>query len=228
MFKQGLLWGHFLILSSTCLAMADASTPAGASVRQERIERSRERFLQGLGAYNANDYRAAYTHFIRAQQAWRSPAIAFNIARVCEHLGEAQKGMYWFRAFLTHGDPDEATTQNVRQRIQQLQELYERQRGQIFQAPPSTDELTEQSRIFFVRGVEMFARKEYSAAMQAFTAAMQYAPFPELLYNMAVTAETMGTYRDAADYYREYLRLNPGAPDGEKVKARIRELRRQR
>ena len=63
------------------------------------------------------------------------------------------------------------------------------------------------------------------AAMQAFTAAQRFAELPEVLYNMAVTAERMGDRRDAADYFREYLRLRPTAPDRGEVERRIRTLR---
>jgi len=64
--------------------------------------------------------------------------------------------------------------------------------------------------------------------MQAFTAALQFAPFPELLYNMALASERLQNWRDARDYYREYLRLRPNAPDRAAVEAKIAELRDRR
>ena len=71
----------------------------------------------------------------------------------------------------------------------------------------------------------MFRRRQYAAAMEAFTAAQRFAPLPEVLYNMAVTAERLHQKRDAIDYYREYLRVRRNAPDRYIVERRIRELR---
>lgn len=62
--------------------------------------------------------------------------------------------------------------------------------------------------------------------MQAFIAAHRFAPLPEVLYNLAVTAERLGSPRDAIDYYREYLRgLPENAPDRGAVERKIAALR---
>jgi tetratricopeptide (TPR) repeat protein len=74
----------------------------------------------------------------------------------------------------------------------------------------------------------MFQRRQYEAAMQAFTAALRFAPLPEIYYNMAVTAERLRSYRDAYDYYRDYLRLRPESPDRASIERRMEELRGQR
>ena len=64
--------------------------------------------------------------------------------------------------------------------------------------------------------------------MEAFTAAQRFAPLPEIFYNMAVTAERLGSTRDAMDYYREYLRVRPNAPDRGHVESEVARLRAER
>jgi tetratricopeptide (TPR) repeat protein len=72
----------------------------------------------------------------------------------------------------------------------------------------------------------MYRRRQYEAAMQAFIAAHRFAPLPEVLYNLAVTAEKLGSRQDAIDYYREYLRSLPeNAPDRGAIEREIRRLR---
>ena len=113
----------------------------------------------------------------------------------------------------------------MQERIQALREAKARARSQVFTAPPSNDELTREARTFFLRGVAMYRRGQYQAAMQAFMAAHRFAPLPEVLYNLAVTAERLGSRRDALDYYREYLRRRPDAPDRGAVERKIAALR---
>ncbi|MCZ7677389.1 MAG: hypothetical protein M5U28_00875 [Sandaracinaceae bacterium] len=55
----------------------------------------------------------------------------------------------------------------------------------------------------------MFRRRRYDAAMAAFTAAYNFARLPEVIYNLAVTAERLGRTQDAIDYFREYARTLP-------------------
>ena len=71
----------------------------------------------------------------------------------------------------------------------------------------------------------MFRRRRWEAAMQAFTAAYQFARLPEVVYNLAVVSERLHRTRDAIDYYREYLRLRRDSPDRAQVEAQIERLR---
>jgi tetratricopeptide (TPR) repeat protein len=73
----------------------------------------------------------------------------------------------------------------------------------------------------------MYRARHYEAAMQAFMAAHRFAPLPAVLYNLAITAEKMGEKRDAIDYYREYLRRWPEAPDRADIEKKIAELRQR-
>lgn len=220
---------RLVLIGSIALATALVALPsASAQPREQRAEQARQLFMQGIEAYQRGEIHVAVQKLLASQRAVRHPETAFNIARCFERMGEAPRAIHWFRAYLRHGRPDERTRADIEQRIQLMQELQNRQADQIYAAPPSTDELTAEARTFFVRGVTMYQRREYDAAMQAFTQAHRFAPFPELLYNMALTSEKLEQLRDAIDYYREYLRLRPNASDRAHVEQRIAELREQR
>lgn len=215
-----------LLATTLCVAAADAH--AQGPSRRERLEQARALFLEGLQAYERGELHVAVRKLLASQRAWRNPETAFNIARCFERMGEAPRAIRWFRIYLHHGRPDAQTRADIEERIRLLEQLQQRQAGQVFAEPPSGDELTQEAATFFRRGVAMFHGGHYEAAMQAFTQAHRFAPFPELLYNMALTAERLDQTRDAIDYYREYLRLRTNAPDRAQVEQRIRELRERR
>ncbi len=219
-----------LTLTAVCAALlfAASPSPSAAQPREQRIARARELFMEGLQAYERGELHVAVQKLLASQRAWRSPETAFNIARCFERMGEAPYAIRWFRIYLHHGRPEPQARADIEERIRLLEQLEERQAGQVFATPPSGDELTQEAATFFQRGVAMFQGRHYEAAMQAFTQAHRYAPFPELLYNMALTAERLEQIRDAIDYYREYLRLRPNAPDRAQVERRIGELREAR
>ena len=218
----------FCAATTVCLAAA-AAAPASAQQRMpQHIQEARALFVEGLAAYERGELHVAAEKLLASQRKYRHPQTAFNIARVLERMGEPRRSIYWYSAYLEHGRPSAEERADVEERIRLLEQLHQRQQGQLFEAPPSDDELTREARVFFERGVAMFNRGHYEAAMQAFTQAHRFAPFAELLYNMAITAERLEAWRDAIDYYREYLRLRPRAPDRAQVEARIAELRAQR
>jgi tetratricopeptide (TPR) repeat protein len=84
--------------------------------------------------------------------------------------------------------------------------------------------MTDEAQRFFERGVAMFRRRRYDAALAAFTAAYRFAPLPEVIYNLAVASERTEHYGDAIDYYREYLRARPDDPDRASIERTIRDL----
>lgn len=217
-----------LRVAAFVVGLVALASAAHAQPREQRVEEARRLFMEGVAAYQRGELHVAVDKLLGSQRAVRNPETAFNIARCFERMGEAPRAIHWFRAYLRHGRPDARTRADIEQRIQAMSELQNRQAGQVYAAPPSTDDLTSEARTFFERGVAMFNRREYDAAMQAFTQAHHFAPFPELLYNMALTAERLNQLRDAIDYYREYLRLRPNANDRAQIEQHIRELREQR
>jgi len=217
-----------LLVALLAVAAPQPAAAQPAQSRQQRIDTARRLFMEGAAAYQRGELHVAVEKLLGSQRAWRSPETAFNIARCFERMGEGPKAIHWFRIYLHHGRPDARTRADVEQRIRLMDELETRQAGQIYAAPPSSDELTAEARTFFQRGVAMFNRSQFEAAMQAFTQAHRFAPFPELLYNMAITSERLDQLRDAVDYYREYLRLRRNAPDRAQVEQHVAELRERR
>ncbi len=220
--------GPLRSLALVLLVSLSVAPSALAQSRDQRMARARDLFNEGVAAYERGELHVAVDKLLAAQRSWRSPEIAFNIARCFERMGEAPRAIHWFHVYLEHTHPDDATRADIEARIADLEAFQERQRTQVFVAPPSTNEMTAEAQTFFARGVAMFQRGQFQAAMQAFTAAQHFAPFPELLYNMAITSERLEQWRDAYDYYREYLRLRPNAPDRAGIERKIAELHERR
>lgn len=215
-----------LALITACLSGVAAQTSAQAQTpTDEQVARARTLFTEGQAAYDAGRFQEAVAKMREAYEITNSAELAFNVARVYERMSEYADAIRYFRIYLRQGQPSAEVRADVEGRIEALREAERRSRDHVFTAPPSDDELTREARTFFTRGVAMFRRGEYEAAMQAFTAAHRFAPLPEVLYNMAVVSERLGSNRDAIDYYREYLRLRPTAPDRGFVEREIERLR---
>jgi len=209
-----------------CLSFSFVPSPGRAQGGE--VERARALFVEGQRDYDAGRFAQAAEKMRAAYELTHSPELAFNVARVYERMSAYTEAIRFYRVYLREGQATEREREAVRRRIQAMDEARTRQEAQVFTAPPSTDALTAEARTFFLRGVALFQREEYEAAMLAFTAAHQFAPLPEVLYNMAVTAERLGSRRDAIDYYREYLRLRPDAADRGHVEGEIARLRAER
>ena len=212
-------------LAFACFALLTFAAEPAAAQSEADVARARTLFQEGQAAYDAGEFQQAAQKMRQAYQLTRAPELAFNVGRVYERMSEYDEAIRFFRIYLRRGSPDEESRRDVQERIQALREAKARARSQVFHAPPSNDELTREARTFFLRGVAMYRRGQYQAAMQAFMAAHRFAPLPEVLYNLAVTAERLGSRRDALDYYREYLRRRPDAPDRGAVERKIAALR---
>lgn len=199
-----------------------------ALAQDARIEKAERLFLEGQQAYQAGRLDEAVAKLRQAYAMTKAPELAFNVARVLERMGEADASIRFFRLYLKRGEPDAKERESIEKRIEALKAIRKRQREQIMTAPPSDDELTAEARSFFLRGVAMFKRERFRAAMVAFTAAHQFAPLPEVIYNLAVTSERLGKLRDAIDYYREYLRSERSLPDRALVERKLRALQKKR
>lgn len=197
-----------------------------ASAQNDRVARARVLFQEGNAAYDAGRFQEAAEKMKGAWELMRSPELAFNVGRAYERMSEYDEAIRFFRMYLRNGQPSAEERRDVQARITALREAKQRQSSQVFTGAPSDDELTREARTFFLRGVAMYRQGHYEAAMQAFIAAHRFAPLPEVLYNLAVTSERLGSRRDAIDYYREYLRgLPDNAPDRGAVERKIAELR---
>lgn len=210
------------------VTLACAVLPFGGAASAQdaaAVQRAQDLFARGLAAYDAGRLDEAARLLVEADRIVHTPELAFNVARVYERMGEAPDAIRFFERYLREGSPSEAERADVERRIAVLRDLERRMRDQILTAPPTDDAMAQEARAFFERGVAMFRRRRYDAALQAFTAAYRFAPLPEVIYNLAVASERTGHSQDAIDYYREYLRARPNGADRAYVERRIAALR---
>lgn len=211
------------------LTLVLAALPGAARAQDAAaVARAQELFRQGVAAYDAGRLDEAARLLTEADGIVHSPELSFNIARVYERMGEAPQAIRWFQRYLRETQPSDEERADIERRMTLMRELQQRQRDQVMTIPPSSDEMTQEARTFFERGVEMFRRRRYEAALQAFTAAYNFARLPEVIYNLAVASERVGHTQDAIDFYREYLRARPNGPDRVMVERTIERLRQQR
>jgi tetratricopeptide (TPR) repeat protein len=64
----------------------------------------------------------------------------------------------------------------------------------------------------FQRGLSLYQKKDYAAAIDAFQAAYKVRQFPRVLLNIAQVYRKMGEAAKALDYYEQYLRAEPKMP----------------
>lgn len=213
-----------VFLTATPLAQAQRRPPTEA-----QLERARALFVEGSDHYRAGRLDEALERFLQAWRLVPGPELAYNVARTYERMGDARRGIEFYQHYLQHAAPDAAARRDVERRIAELEAIARRQREQIIALPPSQDELTQEARAFFERGVTMFRRRRYEAAMAAFTAAYNFARLPEVIYNLAVTAERLGRTQDAIDFFREYMRALPReSAERPMIERRVAELRARR
>ena len=207
------------------LSLFLVAAPAAAQEDGGVVGRAQALFTQGVAAYDAGNLGEAARLLGEADRLAPSPELAFNIGRVYERMGEAPQAIRYFERYLHDGHPTDAERADITARIEALRALQTRQHDQIMTAPPSTDDMTAEARTFFLRGVAMFRRHRYDAALAAFTAAYRFAALPEVIYNLAVASERTGHTQDAIDYYREYLRARPTDPGRAEIERHVEELR---
>jgi tetratricopeptide (TPR) repeat protein len=219
----------------SALALAFALVAPGLAQAQrgqpteQQVERARTLFVEGSQHYQGGRLEEALDRFLQAWRIVPGPELAYNVARTYERMGDTRRGVEFYRHYLRHAAPDATDRQDVERRIAELEAIAQRQREQIIALPPSEDELTQEARTFFERGVAMFRRRRYEAAMAAFTAAYNFARLPEVIYNLAVTAERLGRTQDAIDYFREYARSLPSeSVERPMIDRRVEQLRAAR
>ncbi|MCA9606341.1 MAG: hypothetical protein KC619_12130 [Myxococcales bacterium] len=199
---------------------------------REQIERARALFVRGSEHYQAGRLNEALEDFLASWRIVQSPELAYNVARTYERTADHNHAIQFYRHYLQRAAPDAAERADVERRIAEMEEITRRQRGQIRTLPPSQGELAQEARTFFERGVTMYRRRQYEAAMAAFTAAYNYTrpnPPAEVLYNLAMTCERLERRQDAIDYYREYARTLPrDSAERREIDAHVAELRAQR
>ncbi len=85
--------------------------------------------------------------------------------------------------------------------------------------------VSDEARRHFDRGTAAMETKDFQAAIKEFGQAVSLAPsWPDAAYNLGLAQEAAGSYEDAINSYREYLRLAPDANDVAEVKTLINKL----
>ena len=211
------------------------AVPVAAQPRRPtaaEVERARQLFVSGSGHYEAGRLNDALRDFLAAWRTLPSPELAYNVGRTYERMSDASNCIQFYRHYLERAAPDAEQRADVERRIREMEEMAARQRRQIRTLPPSTDQLAQEARTFFERGVSMYRRRRFTAAMAAFTAAYNFTrpnPPAEVVYNLGMTAERLEQWDDAIDYFREYARTLPrGSAERRATDEHVRRLRERR
>jgi tetratricopeptide (TPR) repeat protein len=91
-------------------------------------------------------------------------------------------------------------------------------------AEAASPEDTAKAREHFGKARIHYDLKEYGQALQEFKDAYRYVQDPVFLYNIAQCHWKLGQNREAVDFFKNYLRREPGARNRAEVERRIEEL----
>lgn len=228
----GLFFVALLVLAAAVHTTAPSAEAQRRRPTPAQLERARTLYVQGTQHYRAGRLNEALESFLQAWRLVPNPDLAYNVARTYERMSDTQHSIEFYGYYLRRAAPDAAERADVERRIRELREVAERLRGQIRTLPPSNAALAQEARTFFERGISMFRRRQYTAAMAAFTAAYNYTrpnPPAEVVYNLGMTAERLEQRQDAIDYYREYARMLPrDSAERRAIDEQVRRLRAQR
>jgi tetratricopeptide (TPR) repeat protein len=220
---RGWLVGAGLAL---CVAAASARVVAQASEPADKA-RARACFDAAQAAYLAGQLDEARRGFECAYAVLPSPELLWNLARVCERMGDVEAGVRYFREYLQSAQVSAKEKKGIEARIRGLFDLAARQSVHLNAGAEAHAALSGEARKFFQRGVKLYRAGQFEAAAAAFGQAWQLSNAPELHYNLAMTAQQLGHAQDAYDHYRAYLAALPEAPDRREVETRLADLRTQ-
>ncbi len=94
-------------------------------------------------------------------------------------------------------------------------------------AGDGTGQKLDSIRRYMEKGQGLYVAGNYTGAAAEFEAGYAQHPYSAFLFNAGVCYQKQGDNPKALDRFREYLRVDPGAPDAEKVRARIASLEAQ-
>ena len=174
-------------------------------------------YFAGRLAEARRGFECAYAKLPSAELAW-------NLARVCERMGDVEGGVHYFREYLARANVHPHERKRVEARIRALEDLATRQAAALKPGPDTAAALGDEARKFFDRGAKLYRTGHYEAAAAAFGAALQLSDAPELHYNLAMTAERLQKPQEACDHYRAYLAATPAASDQAEVRTKIEKL----
>jgi hypothetical protein len=82
----------------------------------------------------------------------------------------------------------------------------------------------ESIRRYMEKGQAAYAAGNYQEAAQVFEQGYREHPYSAFLFNAGVAYQKLSDHERALANFREYLRVDPSAPDAQKVRERIRQL----
>ena len=100
----------------------------------------------------------------------------------------------------------------------------------VLAARPAVAASTEEkvkARELYQSGLVHYDLKEYVEALAAFKDAYRIIQDPAFLYNIAQCHRRLGQNPEALDFFRNYLRRSPSAPNRGEVERRIQEIERE-
>jgi tetratricopeptide (TPR) repeat protein len=86
------------------------------------------------------------------------------------------------------------------------------------------DAATRTAKRYYNRGQKLFALQKFDDALEQFQKAFDAKPIPEFLFNIGQCHRNLGDYEAAIFSFKRYLKLDPEAPNREKVEELIEEL----
>ncbi|MCC6213930.1 MAG: PEGA domain-containing protein [Polyangiaceae bacterium] len=92
------------------------------------------------------------------------------------------------------------------------------------QGRDATSERLEKIRLRMEKGQSLYLAKSYAAAAREFEEGYKEHPYSAFLFNAGVCYQKLDEVDKALTAFREYLRVDPSAPDADKVRARIAAL----
>src|SRR5689334_23338309 len=90
-----------------------------------------------------------------------------------------------------------------------------------------TPEDKAKARDHYNKGLVHYDLKEYPEALAEFKNAYRYVQDPAFLFNIAQCHRRLGQNAEALDFYRNFLRRSPAAPNRAEVQRRIEEIERE-
>lgn len=80
------------------------------------------------------------------------------------------------------------------------------------------------ARRHYERGEKLFALKKYDEALDEYQKAFDANPIPDFLFNIGQCYRNLGDYEAAVFSYKRFLKMDPEAPNREKVEKLITDL----
>lgn len=91
--------------------------PGPSSEHEDTVRFARERFYEGVAAYDSGDYQTACTKFQAAYDAVPNQALLFNLGSCELKMGHKEKACEIFRTYLKNGDPADPRIQEVTKQV---------------------------------------------------------------------------------------------------------------